>query len=260
MREAMDAARQKGDQGLTQILDKGQFNRLKQIQLQLDGPRALVRPDMIEKLNMDEATVEMLQEIMNQERTASREVRNNRGQIFRMALQSVQGANTGGQQPVPGGQQPVPGGQAGGGQAGGRGGNARFNPELMKQAMEKPEIKSKMEQIDKLQNKIRDQFAASVLKVLSKRQRAIYAKMLGEPFDQSKLRGAPPWAARPGGPGATTKDAAKTTSKTTASDDEDEAPAAKPAAGADAPAKTPAAAKPKRKSLRESRGLGAKPQ
>ena len=257
MRQAMDESRQSGELALAQILSKGQYNRLKQIQLQLDGPRVLVRPDMIEKLQLDEFQVQSLQDLMSQERTASREARNNRGQIFRMAMESVQGANAGGQQPLPGGQ--AGGGQAGGGQqAGGRGGpGGRPNFELIQKAMQKPEIQTKMQQLDKLEERIREQFAASVLKVLSKRQRSNYAKMLGAPFDRTKMGGGPPWAGGRGGPGATTKGATTTNTKASPGEDEDEA-AAKPAATT--PAKTPATAKPKRKSLRESRGIGTSPQ
>jgi len=37
---------------------RSQANRLKQVKLQLDGPTALVREDMIEKLNLSEEQVE----------------------------------------------------------------------------------------------------------------------------------------------------------------------------------------------------------
>jgi hypothetical protein len=152
------------------------------------------------------------------------------------------------------------GGNGGNGANGNRGNNRRFDPEAFRQFMEKPEVKAKMEEFRTAQEKLEGQFGTAVNKVLSPRQRANYKKMLGAPFDRSKMGGGP-WGGGPGGRGgpgtqanakAATKSAA---AKPTGDDDESgddgaavRTPTAKPAA--------PAATKPRPKSLRERRGLG----
>ena len=70
-REAMDELRQGSESSLAKILDKGQVARLKQIQLQLEGIRAVLREDMVDKLQIDEAQYAMIQEAMAENRTAA---------------------------------------------------------------------------------------------------------------------------------------------------------------------------------------------
>ena len=63
MREAMDELTQSAEASLGKILDKTQVTRLKQIQLQLQGPGAILREDMMEKLGIDESQIQMLDEV-----------------------------------------------------------------------------------------------------------------------------------------------------------------------------------------------------
>jgi hypothetical protein len=115
----------------------------------------------------------------------------------------------------------------------------------MQNFMEKPETKAQLEKMKAQNDKLQNQLVASVYRVLTKRQGAAYKKMLGAPFDASKLTGGPGQGGRNGG-----------TAQATASADEEEKLQAKPAAPAPK-AKSSAAAKStaKRKSLRELRGL-----
>ncbi len=64
MREAMNQLQQVAEQSLVKIIGTPAYGRLKQIQLQLQGPSALLQPEMIEKLNLSEEQVEQLQELM----------------------------------------------------------------------------------------------------------------------------------------------------------------------------------------------------
>jgi hypothetical protein len=80
--------------------------------------------------------------------------------------------------------------------------------DAFKAAMEKPEVQEKMEELRKQAQKLDDQFAAAVARVLSPRQRTNYKKMLGAPFDRSKL-GGPPWAQPGTGRNAPSQGAAK---------------------------------------------------
>ena len=112
--------------------------------------------------------------------------------------------------------------------------------------MEQPEVKAKMEEMKIQGEKIQRQLTLEVNRVLGRRQAALYKKMLGAPFDLALMRGpAAGPGNRNGGQANTTKGQAS------GSEDDEEATTAKPAAKAS----KPAAAKPKRKSLRELRGL-----
>jgi hypothetical protein len=239
---------QNTESALAKILDKTQVARVKQIQLQLDGPSALLREDMVEKLNMTDEQQEQIRELRNEQRQASREVQKSRGQFFAKLMpppdnNAADGGNA----------------QNGNQRRGGGGGRGNFNPEAMKKAMEDPENQKQMEQFREDSSKIDEQFSATVYnKVLYPRQRTIYKKMLGAPFDRSKMGGGGPggWfmpGGRNGGAaakaGATPGDA-KPPAKANSADDD-----AEPSATS-APAKAPAVtATPKRKSsLKDRRG------
>ena len=66
MQEAETALDQEAEQALAKILDRGQYGRLKQVQLQVEGVAALLRPDMIEKLSLEEEQVQQIQELVAQ--------------------------------------------------------------------------------------------------------------------------------------------------------------------------------------------------
>ena len=53
---SMNQLQRVGEQGLVKIIGKGAYGRIKQIQLQLQGPRALLQEEMIEKLNLADET------------------------------------------------------------------------------------------------------------------------------------------------------------------------------------------------------------
>jgi hypothetical protein len=257
MREAMNELRQSTEQALAKILSRGQVGRLRQIQLQLEGPSALVRDEIAEKINLDEVQVESIRELMNERRQMQRENGQAQRELFRQMRPNNpnQNADAGNNADNPGNANP---GNNNGGN-GNRGNNRRFDPEAFRKFMEQPEVKAKMDEFRTGQQKVEDQFVAAVNKVLSPRQRANYKKMLGAPFDRTKMGG--PWGGPGGrgGPGnqAVAKGATKTAPAKSASDDEGSgdddaaavrAPTAKPA--------TPAATRPRAKSLRERRGLG----
>jgi hypothetical protein len=243
MMEAYTELQQGSEQTLAKILSRGQYGRLKQIQLQQEGPRALLREDMIEKLILDEDQVAEIRELLNEGRQAQFQTFRARGDIMKGAFPQDNANNQ------------ANGGQAGNGGGGGgrpRGPNMRDPAvrEAMQKYLEQPEVKEKLDAIQGQTDKLQKQLNSAVLRVLGKRQAANYKKMLGAPFDITQLRG------RPGGPGgrgpgnpqnATTKTAAAPA----ANGDGEEGATAKPAPKTP----SPAAAKSKRKSLREQRGL-----
>jgi len=264
MREAMDELTQTAEASLGKILDKAQVTRLKQIQLQLQGPGAILREDMMEKLGIDESQIQMLEEVRSDHRDAQRENRRARGDMMKAVFaKAIPNQNNGqnGDDAANGGN----GGNNGNGNGrnGGRGNRGRPDPEVMKKVMEDPQVQAQMEQMRTQDDKLENQFSMAIAKVLTPRQRALYKKMLGPPFDRSKMGGGGPWGGpRGNGPGnqATAKGGAtagKTASTTKAAEPDDEADVASTTAKASTPA--PAKAKatttaPRKKSLRELRG------
>jgi hypothetical protein len=240
MRETMDQLRASGEQAVAKILDKGQFARLKQIQLQLRGPGAVFQPDMIEKLNITDEQVVQFQEIRDEQRQMQRDLQKTQRQFFQAQLQAIDPTladQNGGNGGFGGNQNP--------GGNGARGKNRRrIDPEVMKKAMESPEYQAQMDENRAQQQKLENMYMAAVNKVLYPRQRTALKKMVGAPFDKSKLGGGPGNRNNPNA-------AAKNTPTSNSDDDEE-----KPAAASKPAAKTPAA-KPsatKRKSLRDLRG------
>lgn len=262
MRQAMDSLQRETDQALAKILDKDQMTRLRQIQLQSEGPFAiLTNEELAKKLGVTGeqfAEIRDVQGKVNEKRMQDMQQR--RG-VFQAAMESMR------QQAAPAaGDQP--GGQAGDqpdARRGGRGGG-NFDREAFRKAMEQPEVKAALDQLQQHEQSLREQSYARVFKALDRRQSSTYKKMLGEPFDVNGMMRAmfagPPQA----------DNAAREKSLVDDKTDAPAAPAAAPAdADADAPADAPPAeAKPddataepapapdsRPNSLRARRGLGS---
>jgi len=237
MMEAMNEIQQSSEQSLARILDRGQYSRLKQIQLQAEGLSALLRPDMAEKLNLSDEQIQQIGGLINEGRQAQRDNGRAWGEMVRAAVPP----------PATGGAQ---NGQNGNN---GRQGGPNFRDpayrDAMQKFMERPETKAKMEQMRSQNDKILHQVTAEVNRVLGRRQAAAYKKMLGAPFELARLTGG-----RGQGQGNRDRDAsaANATSKGQASGATEESATAKPAAPK---ASSSSTAKAKRKSLRELRGL-----
>jgi hypothetical protein len=269
-REAMNELRQTAESTLGKILDKTQVSRLKQISLQLEGNQAILcrnethpHGDMLDKLQIDEAQVAMMQEVMDEGRNAERATRKSRGEAMKNAFARLNPNGANGGQNNGGNGNGGGGGNANGGggnngngnngrNGGGRGGRGNFDPEAMRKVMESPEMKAQMDEFQSQEEKLTAQMTNAILKVMSPRQRTTFKKMLGAPFDRSKMFTGGPWGGRGGAAGknqATTAKGAATADE----DEDDDAPKAKPSTAA-APAKAKPSAAAKKKSLREMRG------
>ena len=73
MREAMDQLNHESERDLARALDKNQVKRLKEIQLQVEGPFAVLRPEITEKLELGEEQFAQIQEIQNESNQARRQ-------------------------------------------------------------------------------------------------------------------------------------------------------------------------------------------
>ncbi|MGC1717539.1 MAG: hypothetical protein WA746_01005 [Isosphaeraceae bacterium] len=277
MREATRELQQESEGNLAKVLDKNQVKRLKEIQLQVEGPAAVIREDVAEKLEINEEQHAEIQTILNEANTARRQIMQKNYQLIRSLMPNQPaGGNppTADGQPDPnaaadadaaataGGAQGGQAGQPGQGGRGGRGGRGgangqnrpRVDPEVMQKIMEQPEAKAKMEETRKEQQQLRDREYAMVYKAMDRRQVSVFKKMLGKPFDVESVMGG---GFMRGGPGGRRNGANGNANQTTAAAKADTAKTT-PAANADsiAASTTKPATTPRRQSLRERRGLG----
>ena len=234
MVESRREMQQSVERAVARILSKAQVARIRQIQLQLEGPAALLQPELQERLNLNEDQVAMLRELLQERRQTQRATRDAanarrqaaldrdptlrrlREQMAQDARQAANGADD-------------PGGQNGGAARRKSPANDPAYRAALAEARRKldrdPENRKQTEALRADEERIERQFQ-SVLhtKILTGRQSQAYKKMLGAPFDPAAGRGDRATAATP----------AKPPSNQTAS---------RPAA------------KPKPQSLRERRGL-----
>ena len=186
----------------------------------MEGPFAVLRPDVAEKLELGEEQVAQIQEIQNESNQARRQAMAAGRKIFAGFRKNQQGNNN---QPAanpadpnaPAGQAQngnnagqrrramatatAAGGMAGGGNGtrrsaaepgrqGGPGGRGNFDPEAMRKYMEQPEVKAKMEEMRKQQDQIRDQSYAQVYKVLDRRQSSPSRRCSASPSTSTRSR------------------------------------------------------------------------
>jgi hypothetical protein len=290
MREAMQELQQESEGSLAKVLDKTQVKRLKEIQLQVEGPAAVIREDVAEKLEITEEQHSDIQTVLSEANVARRQIMQKNFQFMRTLMPNQPaGGNapaadgqpdpnapaTGANAPTAaagaqGGQAGQPG-QGGRGGRGGRGGangqnnRPRIDPEAMQKIMEQPEVKAKMEETRKEQQQLREREYAMVYKAMDRRQVATFKRMLGKPFDVDSITGGGGFfRGGPGGPGGRRNGAngnnangnANQTKAAAKADTAKTTPTASADSSAASTATTKPATTPKRQSLRERRGLG----
>jgi hypothetical protein len=77
---------QSTERSIARILSQSQYARVRQIQLQAEGPGALLRPDIQKRLLLDEEQTAQIRALMLERRRALRETRNARGTLKQAAL------------------------------------------------------------------------------------------------------------------------------------------------------------------------------
>jgi hypothetical protein len=261
MRETMSQLRLSAESSLGKILDKGQVGRLKQVQLQLEGPWVVLRDDMVEKLNMTEEQVTLLTEIRDGRRQQQRELQKANREAFDAVMKQANpdfngfgGRGNRGNRGNGGN-----GGNNGGAQKGNQGNRPQFDPAAMQKMredfqkmMDIPEVKAQREKQQAADKAFEEESYAVVMKNLYPRQRATLKKMVGAPFDRSVMGGM--FGRGPGGATAKNGAAAGKTAvaKAGTGDDDDDEAAPAPAKKTQAPAKAAGGAT-RKKSLRELR-------
>jgi Spy/CpxP family protein refolding chaperone len=174
------------ERGLAQILSSGQRKRLDQISLQMEGVSALVRPEVAQALYLTPYQLERIHQILALSRT--RQMTTWLEQAFVM-----------GRRP---GQRPT---ETEGGVESRREASASVDApapakpgdpadEKAVRAQREREFRKQFESMRDRTDRIHEEASIAILRVLNKRQRAGFDKLLGEPFDPAQINtfGRPP--------------------------------------------------------------------
>jgi Spy/CpxP family protein refolding chaperone len=182
-KQAIQDLHSEADAAVMRELQRKQRTRLEQIKLQVDGPLAFERPEVLERLNLGDSQIELIQGILD----------DGRGQMEQSGGFMMRAA---GAMPGPGfGPGPSAGDGAGPGPGAGPGGAPPSPQDLKKKVASKEfqdQVKAQFEKRRKETQGVRDQMMQAIGKVLTRGQRASYRKMLGEPFDLKPLQNAAP--------------------------------------------------------------------
>lgn len=177
--QAMETARREQDAAVSKILDKTQKARLAQLELQREGLPAIGRKDVAAKLKLTMAQTKKIQAILDELRRAQA-----------TAMPRFPGGGGG----FPGGNGNANGeGDAppgGGGSPGG--GPPGFDNE---------EFRGKFAKLMEDQEKVRKTAGDKLAEILTADQKTAFDKLLGNPFDFTKIKPpGKPGGRRPGGP------------------------------------------------------------
>jgi Spy/CpxP family protein refolding chaperone len=148
--------RRENEEALARVLDKPQRERLAQIGLQLEGPMAVTRPEVAERLNLDDAQWLQVQALKEQYESA-------REQLY--AAVPAERINLGAAARRPA--------------AGARPGAARPGPRPGESAGDR---------LNRASDELRVRFVRELNKILTRRQKAAFNTMLGAPFDLAKVQ------------------------------------------------------------------------
>jgi Spy/CpxP family protein refolding chaperone len=217
MRSVMDSLRRQRDGGIAKVLDKTQKARLAQIELQREGLLAVSKPEIASKLKLTSAQTKQVRSIVAQMRESMASAmppppgggppqgggfpgpagppRGNRAG-GEAQDQPGEGFFPGGGPPPDGGPPPgggdFPGGPPPGGGAFGGGGPPPGGPPNF----DSPEFRARFAKMRETMENARAAAIKKISSVLTSAQKEAFDKMLGKPFDLSKLRMGP----GPGGP------------------------------------------------------------
>jgi hypothetical protein len=169
---------------LAKVLTKDQRIRVRQISLQRLGPLAFTRPDVQNQLNMSPEQIEQVGAILAQAdemRTNLAQERRNQAQqkINVLLAQAKREYDSRGGKPVSRTGDP----------------SRALSPEerkarsdtvrgAMRKAMDNPEVKAAYASIRADADRLEAQSMREIIKLITKKQRAVFQHMLGEPFDR----------------------------------------------------------------------------
>ncbi len=195
MGSVKDLTRQ-NDAGLAQILTRVQQTRLEQILLQMEGVTAIARPEIAEQLQLTDEQAQQIEAIITESRTRQMGFWVQQAMGMRQAMRRDSAPATGKDQPGKEKETKKPAKAAKPADPA-----ALDDPEeeqkRQEAAAEAEKQKARGERIQKAESrfqtmrdgadKLQDQTVEQILKALAPGQRKIFDKLLGPPFDPSRL-------------------------------------------------------------------------
>ncbi|QEH33678.1 hypothetical protein OJF2_21840 [Aquisphaera giovannonii] len=240
MRQSFLRMEQEADRAVARVLNKEQMKRLREIRLQADGAASVLRDDVAQNIELDPEQAGQIQQVLRETGQKKREVERLASQSLRGIAPQSGGSNRGG-------------GRRGQGQS-----NAPAPPDdaSLQKALEKPDVKAKVQEAKKALTQVRDREYSQVFKSLDRRQVSSFKKLLGKPFDVDAMSNPLFRAlAQANAKSQESKDKAKPATKSGSSKDGADDAAADSGASSDDP-KKPATTRRPSPSQRSRRGTG----
>jgi hypothetical protein len=169
--------RAENESALAEVLDPGQRRRLAQIILQFEGPLALVKPEVAAAINLDPDQVATIRGMVEQYKEAQEQL----WEAHDDSLKSLRDQRMG---PPPG--SPGAGAKAKATSADGRRAAVEVTPKPGIPRVD-PQIAAMNDRFQRESNTLLDSTVRQVSRVLSRRQKEAFNKLLGEPFDSNPL-------------------------------------------------------------------------
>jgi hypothetical protein len=166
--------RRENEEALSRIFDKRQRERVAQISLQLEGLMAVTRPEIATKLNLDEYQLQQIQDLKEQYEANRGELHAAQEERFSLRANAFRPKPDG---PRPSAARPRPESEA----AVGKAGRASAGAEPKREESEGERMKRESDELGV-------RFARELNKVLTRRQKTVFNRMLGEPFDLTKVQ------------------------------------------------------------------------
>jgi hypothetical protein len=166
--------------GVNRILDRSQRQRLNQISLQMEGISALMRPEIIKSLNIDEERQEQIQEILTGTRMAQMTTWVGSMMSMRPPRRPSADSNT---NPPDANDAPA----------------EKSRPDPKARADRERAMRKQFQSMRDTTDQFHDRSVREITRLLTKNQRAKFEKLLGPPFDPAQINtlGRPPQRDRP---------------------------------------------------------------
>jgi hypothetical protein len=147
------SVRTEQEAAIAAVLSRGQSTRLQQIALQIEGLRCVARPEIAERINLDAWQLEMIQEILAQMKASQ-------DQQWTLRLEQIDTAGAGLAKPMP----------------------TDTKKKVARQSRPDPVELAHLEQVQ-----IEDEAARQIARILTRGQRKTLSKLMGKPFDLTRL-------------------------------------------------------------------------
>jgi hypothetical protein len=152
--EWITSVRTEQEGAIAAVLSRGQSTRLEQISLQIEGLRCVARAEIAERINLDAVQLEMIQQILDQMKATQ-------DQQWKLHVEQIAAAGAGSAKQM----------------------TTDNKKKVATQSKPDPVELAHLEQVQ-----IEDEAARQIARVLTRGQRKTLSKLMGNPFDLSRLR------------------------------------------------------------------------